>query len=367
MRNFISTVFLGLLLGVLATSATPTRADAHGLGGIDAQRTSTDVASVEPTPRSFTVRSIENGERVELTRTGANDVIVLGVDDEKYILISDQGTFENIKSATRLINNSVQSNFASEQAREAFHKTSDDPDTPPQWEKISSSQTYRWHDHRAHFMGTPPSQSGSLGTTTIPITVGDTRYIATFVMVAGSQGPWFAYIAFIGVVCIALMYLVMGRKDHAFKIFTPRVLAALAGGAALVEILHAYSYMKFAEFSMAEELSTSLYALVVIILMASSCVVLSMKSSGDTQSQWIKHAPLMCASGFVGIVAGFLLEYKVLVEPYLPTTLPVWFARLIVSYIAIVSVLLFTIGITHVTKQNISELNSSDHDSSPSM
>src|SRR5690606_8421557 len=105
-------------------------------------------------------------ERVELTRTNNADVVVLGVDNEPYILINEKGVFENAKSATRLINQSTSKGYSKSSLKE-FYETSDDPEQPPSWKKVSSSQSYRWHDHRAHYMGTIPSGAIDLGTSSL--------------------------------------------------------------------------------------------------------------------------------------------------------------------------------------------------------
>lgn len=141
----------------------PTRADAHGIGGVEPSTSSAHVTSVDPATQDFAIISIENGSRVKLRKLGNTDIIVLGVSSEPYIKISSQGTFLNQKSATRLINQSTSGSTTAQNETKEFAQTSDDPNTPPVWKKVSSSDTYRWHDHRAHYMGSTVANASLLG------------------------------------------------------------------------------------------------------------------------------------------------------------------------------------------------------------
>src|SRR5690606_28013904 len=102
----------------------------------------------------------------------------------------------NRKSATSIINKSTSKDFSIENfAREAA-KTSDDPKTPPSWEKVSSSNSYAWHDHRTHFMGTVPSDSIDLGGGNLPVLVDSKIHQVSFSFTAGNRSQiWILVLA----------------------------------------------------------------------------------------------------------------------------------------------------------------------------
>ena len=98
--------------------------------------------------RGVDLRIIELGNRVELRRTTASTVIVLGYEGEPYLRLDAYGVAENTTSPAHFLN---QSRYAS----------SDPPATasakaPPTWMTISNADVVRWHDHRAHWMSNVP-------------------------------------------------------------------------------------------------------------------------------------------------------------------------------------------------------------------
>jgi hypothetical protein len=171
-RLALASLALVLLGGVVAPPAS-----AHGgPGGNSAVATNylTRLLSVEPAVDGLTVRVIDAGSRIELTNATGEEVTVLGYGDEPYLRISADGVFENTRSPATYLN------------KDRFAQTAlppeADPLAEPEWRRVSTGNTVRWHDHRAHWMGgaDPPAVSADRSVEhvviekwIIPITVGD--------------------------------------------------------------------------------------------------------------------------------------------------------------------------------------------------
>jgi hypothetical protein len=96
----------------------------------------------------LSIKVVETGSRLELTNHGP-EVVVLGYEQEPYLRVGPQGVFENVLSPATYLNCSRTGCPVSPAAN---------PQAPPLWKHVSSSQTVLWHDHRIHWMGTqlPP-------------------------------------------------------------------------------------------------------------------------------------------------------------------------------------------------------------------
>ncbi len=130
---------LGLVFGTAGPAA------AHNVSGVSSTNYLTTLEGVTPETPGIEVRVVEKGSRIELTNTNDTNVVVLGYEDEPYLRIGPEGVFENQRSpATYLNRDRKGSQSGGENA---------DPEAPPEWERLSSGQTARWHDHRIHWMG----------------------------------------------------------------------------------------------------------------------------------------------------------------------------------------------------------------------
>ena len=76
---------------------------------------------------------------------------MLGYDHEPYLRVGRRGVFENTRSPATYLNRST--------TISGRPPASADASAAPVWRRISSGTTARWHDHRAHFMGSddPPA------------------------------------------------------------------------------------------------------------------------------------------------------------------------------------------------------------------
>lgn len=335
--------------------SSPSRADAHGVGGIGPSNTTAKVTTIQPKSDDFKAESIENGNRFKITKTQSTDIVVLGVDEEQFLLFDNSGVFVNKKSATRLINQSNSTTKSVEALKREFEATSSDPNEKPVWEKLSSASSYAWHDHRSHYMGTVPKGITNLGTSQIKVKVdGEIHTITIEFNSRSSSFPYFLLIAFlIGLILVgATSYFftnVFVRKYTQIPV-TISLVAIIA-----LESIHIFGYSVFSQRSMMSDLSSSLYGIILLLLAITSLIKVSKNRNLDWDSKTTKLAPLLSATGFVGLSAGALLEYKILVDPYLPTVFPAWIAKFSVITIGILSAAIFALGIANIKHPSNSE------------
>lgn len=109
-----------------------------------------EVTGFEGDPSGIAVRPVELGNRIELVRTSADDVQILGYEGEPYLRLDADGVFENVNSPAHYIN---LDRFARQQPPASARA-----DAEPDWVKISDGTSVRWHDHRTHWMDPTPRQ-----------------------------------------------------------------------------------------------------------------------------------------------------------------------------------------------------------------
>ena len=178
-RRTLLVVVVGALIAL--TPASP--AAAHSVAGMGATNYLARLRSVEPVVSGVEIRVVEHGNRIQLTNTSGEDVIVLGYQDEPYLRVGPDGVFENVRSPATYVNR--------ERSATADIPASADADASPEWRRVSDGRTARWHDHRLHHMGAADSQAARDWTVTMRH--GDTTIRATgdLVWVPGPSGaPW---------------------------------------------------------------------------------------------------------------------------------------------------------------------------------
>ena len=160
LRRILVTVLIGLAGVVLAQSP----AGAHGIEGVEATNYRTRITSVEPEMETLTVRVVEVGSRLELVNRTGERVIVRGYQEEPYLRIdAEGGVFVNERSPATYLNADREGSLQP--------PPDADPSAEPEWERIDEGVVARWHDHRAHWMGTrdPPPVRDAPGETHVVI------------------------------------------------------------------------------------------------------------------------------------------------------------------------------------------------------
>jgi hypothetical protein len=188
-------VAVAVVLSALALAGTAGPAGAHAGDAERATNYQTILTEVPPLP-GLTVRLADAGSTIEVTYDGPGEVVVFGYgnDPEPYLRIGPDGVHRNRQSDATYVNDSL--------TADTPIPPDVDPDNPPEWERVSDEPTFRWHDHRAHWMGVvdPPGVAAARGEEhvvvedwAIPITIdgepaeirGDVRW-----MPGPSPWPW---------------------------------------------------------------------------------------------------------------------------------------------------------------------------------
>ncbi len=137
-----------LATGIVLGAPAPARADGgHGGAASDYR---IEIVAISGPADGIDLDVIELGDRLELRRDGASEVVVLGYEGEPYLRLDSDGVFENVRSPAVYLN------------RDRFATTtppsSADASAPAEWNKVADGDVARWHDHRAHWMASIPPQ-----------------------------------------------------------------------------------------------------------------------------------------------------------------------------------------------------------------
>src|SRR6266487_3828879 len=89
--------------------------------------------------------AVDGGNQLELTNHGAQEVTLLGYENEPYLRVGPAGVFQNQRSPSTFSNRST---TAPGQIPAEFSA-----DAQPDWRRISSRPVVVFHDHRAHWSG----------------------------------------------------------------------------------------------------------------------------------------------------------------------------------------------------------------------
>jgi hypothetical protein len=137
-------------LGALLLPAGP--ASAHGGNGGSSSDYDVEITGYAPATTGadtgFDLQVVQLGSRLELRRTTAREVVVLGYQGEPYLRLDADGVWENENSPAVYLN---RDRYASQTP-----PATATPDAKPAWKRLHGGDSVRWHDHRAHWMATIP-------------------------------------------------------------------------------------------------------------------------------------------------------------------------------------------------------------------
>jgi hypothetical protein len=136
-------VFVGLVLTLLGLVSQP--ALAHGPMNPDAPLYRTTLTSVSPPVTGLEVIAAPNGDWIQVTNDTGHTLMVLGYTGEPYLRFDQDGVAENVASLSSYLNSSY--------VISQIPTTADSPQQqPPRWVHRTDGHTFRWHDHRVHWM-----------------------------------------------------------------------------------------------------------------------------------------------------------------------------------------------------------------------
>jgi hypothetical protein len=131
-------LILAVVAGALVVPAAP--AFAHGDDTPESTAYRTTVTGITPAVDGLHVRTVEAGARLELTNDTGRTVEVLGYSGEPYLEVRADGTYENVNSPATYLNQTL--------AGDTAVPATADPAAPPQWRRVSTGTTVKWHDRR---------------------------------------------------------------------------------------------------------------------------------------------------------------------------------------------------------------------------
>jgi len=304
-------------LGAVAVMTTATPAAAHGLGGPQPTNYQTRVLGITPAVAGLRVTAVDLGGELQLTNSGPHEVTVLGYDGEPYLRVGPRGVYENTLSPAVFLNRTAK---LPERV-----PASADPAAAPEWRRISSGQTVRWHDHRAHWMGPddPPSVQRDPDTTHVvqrfrievrvgdqPVAVrGDVRWVP-----GPSPWPWVAA----ALVVAAVVALATRTRRWGLAL---GIALAIMIGAQLAHLAGSWDATTDSTWS---QLGNSVYALVGLALAIAALTTLARR--GRTAA-----VPLALLGGLFLALAGGLADITTLSRSQVPTTAALGLDRLTVA------------------------------------
>ena len=306
-----------VLLAVVSVVVAAEPAGAHGLGGISPTNYQSRLITVTPRVAGIEVEVVDLGNHLELTNHTGHDVVVIGYDDEPYLRVGPHAVFENLRSPATYLNRTT-TVMGRAPARA-------DPSAVPEWHRVSSSQTARWHDHRIHYMGTsePPvvqRDSGArhvVGRWSVPIVTADGTISARgeIVWVPGpSPWPWVA----ISLGVAALLAWIARTRWWQATVAT--ALAAIGAS----ETLHVIGLWGANTASAGTKLAESAYSIGGVLLGVVALVWTVRRGPHAA-------APIVLVAAVFLLVAGGLADLTTLGRSQIPSTLPAGLARALVT------------------------------------
>ncbi|MFI7541562.1 hypothetical protein [Actinoplanes sp. NPDC049599] len=133
---------VAVLAGALLVPAGP--ASAHGGEAPDATAYRSEVTALSPAEPGLSVRTVEAGARLELVNRTGRTVEVLGYQGEPYLEVRPDGTYENVNSPATYTNRTLDGDTPVPAGAS--------PTAAPQWRRVSTGTTVRWHDQRTRWL-----------------------------------------------------------------------------------------------------------------------------------------------------------------------------------------------------------------------
>jgi hypothetical protein len=304
-----------MVAAIVGLTAAP--AGAHGLGGLKPTNYETVLDAVTPRVPGLTVKVTDLGTKVEVTNDRASEVTVLGYSGEPYLRVSRRGVYENTRSPATYLNRST--TITSSPPKRA------DPKAAPVWRKVSSGDTARWHDHRAHYMGTSdppavardPGQRRVIDRFRIPMrTDGHDVVAAGRIVYVPPPSPW-PWV--VGAVALAAVVFGWSRTRHWRVVFAVSLAALTA-----TEIVHVVGLWGASTAAFGTKLGESAYSL--------AGIALGLLALGWMWRRGVESAvPLVLVATLFLFVAGGLADVTSLGNSQVPSTLAAGWARLLVT------------------------------------
>lgn len=301
------------LAGTLVVAAAQPAA-AHSVGGVEASNFETRVTALTPAVPGLSVVEVDLGNELELRNETGADVVVSGYQREPYLRVGPSGVFENRRSPAAYLNR-TRDGRTRVPARA-------DPALAPDWQRIGSGTVVRWHDHRAHWMGTsdPPQVERDPGRRHVIDhwriglqRVSETIEVRGDLVWVPGPSPW-GWI--VGALVAAVVLVALSRT----RIWAS-VLAVALAIVVVSEAAHVVGQWTATAASFSSKLSASVYSIGGVVLALVAVVWILARPPSNA-------IPAVLFAGLVVAAAGGLADLTALTRSQLPTDLPYGIARL---------------------------------------
>jgi len=316
-RRRLATVGVLVVLGTGTLAALASPASAHGIGGTQPTNYESTITSVDPATRGVRVELVDLGDRFQLTNDSDRDVVVLGYDDEPYLRVGRRGVFENVKSPATYINRSLTTITAPPRSA--------DSSATPVWRRVSDGNVVRWHDHRAHWMGTDsppqvqrdPSRRQLIDRWSVPLQVGgETVEVRGVLAWEPPPSPWPAV-----VLAMVLAATVIGlSRTRRWR----SVLVVALSGLVVSSAVHTVGHWGASTAGFGTILVESIYGIVGIALGVVALVWAGRRGVAAA-------VPLVLVASVFLLVATGLSDIATIGHSFVPSSLPAPLARLAVT------------------------------------
>ncbi|MCL4293280.1 MAG: hypothetical protein KJ056_09670 [Acidimicrobiia bacterium] len=305
-----------IALGTVAVGATP--AYAHGAGGAQPTNYKTTISRISPKVEGLRVRPVDFGARLELTYTGPGTVTVEGYDGEPFLRVGRGGVFRNERSPATFLNRSSVPAVAP--------PARFDPEAPPEWRRVSTGRTVRWHDHRAHWMASEPPDAVKADPWYCQVVIdgwevrllhGDRRVTVTGdVTWFPPPRPW-RWAAVVAAATVAVVGAGLTRR-------WPAVLLVALAVLSVTETLHLVGALRFGVEPVTTRFASGVYSFGAIAASAVAAIGLARRPGRDV-------TPLAFVAGLAMFLAGGVADLATLGKALVPSTLPATANRVFVA------------------------------------
>lgn len=305
--RLLGTVLVAAAATVAIGVAEAAPAAAHASAGQDATDWRSTVTAVDPTTAVVTARTTDLGQHLEVTVATGHRLVVLGYSAEPYLRVDERGVWENERSPARWLNRSR----SPEQAvPDEFDATA-----PPQWHRIGSGRTARWHDHRVHHT------TGSTGGPWAVSVVVDDRPVTINGEIVEVPGPNTAVVT-VAIAAGALVLIVAAGLLGARRggMFVATIGAALA----IAETFQIAGQWSASTDTVGSRVGAAVYGV-------GACAAALLAAWVAARRGTERAAPVLLLTGIAIAVCGGFARVTWLVHSQLPTALAPGVARAVVA------------------------------------
>lgn len=277
------------------------------------------------TPSGVRWRILGADALLQVHNIGDADVIVTGYNNEPFLRVGPEGTFENRRSPATYLN--------ADRYAQAEVPPDAAADAQPEWRKVSDEPQWQWHDHRIHWMAQefPPQidESSDRAQTvlewTVPYEVADQQLAVQGVLEWIPPGPVWPWLVGAAVTVVLPTAVFIGRgQDRAASRSLVVVLAVVAVAGVAVAIGDV--------LATPAAVGASAWAVIQTLVPAAIAVALA-------GSVWRNQPPdeelgpamtLLVAAAILAISSGFV-QLAELRSSQIVNALPSWSVRAVVA------------------------------------